>query len=200
MNGDDVTKLVDNLSQGGLPDAAALATHLGTTFKAGGANPYWTTYNFNLNNSPFARGDFRLSKDGQKALLNLETGNDSALVADDLDLTAWGPVVGISPNPRIPPEGADAEVVHQVALAVVRDGDDAIGPRERPPDHDARIEQRRAVGQELRIENVDDVVDRHDGAGARQRRDHVVGGVEEIEAVAPQAPGEARQLGDRIAR
>jgi len=120
MSGDDVTKLVDTLAQGGLPDAAPLATLLGTTFKAGGANPYWTIYNFTLNNSPFARGDFRLSKDGQKALLNLETGNDSTLVADDLDLTAWGPVVGISPNPRIPPEGADAYIykVNQVKVSV----------------------------------------------------------------------------------
>jgi hypothetical protein len=110
MNGEDVTTLVNTLAQGGLPDAAPLATSLGTTFKAGGANPYWTTYDFTLTNSPFARGGFRLSKDGQKALLNLENGSDSKLVADDLDLTAWGPVVGISPNPRIPPEGADAYI------------------------------------------------------------------------------------------
>ena len=35
----------------------------------------------------------------------------------------------------------DAEVVHEVALAVVRDRDDAVGARERPADHDARVEQ-----------------------------------------------------------
>ncbi|MBI3360561.1 MAG: hypothetical protein HY023_05560 [Chloroflexi bacterium] len=109
MNGETVVALVDSLIHSGLPEAAQLAKSLGTTFKVGPANPYWTTYDFPLANSPLARGGFRLSKDGQKALLYLETDN-SSLVSGDLDLAAWGPVVGISPNPRIPPEGADAYI------------------------------------------------------------------------------------------
>ena len=42
-------------------------------------------------------------------------------------------------------------------------------------------------------------MDRHDGARPGERRDDVVGGVEEVEPVAQQPPGEARQLRDRVA-
>jgi hypothetical protein len=110
MSGEDVVNLLNTLAQIARPDPAELAKLFGTTFKTGPANPYWSTFEFTLTNGPFVRGDFRLSKDGQQAALNLETNLDSTLPVDDLDLAAWGPVVGLSPNPRIPPEGADAYI------------------------------------------------------------------------------------------
>ena len=44
MNGEDVTKLVNTLVHSGQPDAAPLAKLLGTTLKAGAANPAGRSY------------------------------------------------------------------------------------------------------------------------------------------------------------
>ena len=92
----------------------------------------------------------------------------------------------------------DPEVVHEVSLAVVRDRDDAVRAGERPPDHHAGVDERGTARQELRVQEVNDVVDRDDRAAAERRQD-VVGRVEEVEAVPEESEGEARELRDRVA-
>lgn len=109
MSGQTLTQFVNNLIQTGQPDAARLAQALGTSFKTGPANPYWSTYTFNLTNALFAAGEFRQSKDGRRALLVLEAGDNPGEISF-ADLAVWGDIVGISPNPKIPPEGADAYI------------------------------------------------------------------------------------------
>ena len=98
------------------------------------------------------------------------------------------------------PVRRDAEVVDEVALAVVRDGDDAVGPPEGATDHQTGVDVGGAAGQELRIQQVDDVVDRDDRASPGERGKDVVRRMEEVEPVPPETPRETGQLGQRIAR
>ncbi len=101
---------------------------------------------------------------------------------------------------HVDPRGRNLEIVHQVPPRILRNGDDAVGARQRPPDHEARVEVCGAAGKELRVEQVDDVVDRHDGARLPERRQHVVRRMEEVEPVPHQPPGKACQLGDGVTR
>ncbi len=107
MSGETVNQMVGQLARGTL-DAARLQGLLATTFKQSNENPYWTYYEFELKNGPFARGEFRLSKEGGKALLSLMAREEPALTENDLDLSQWGEVSNIRVSPRIPPEGTDA--------------------------------------------------------------------------------------------
>ncbi len=107
MSGETVEQLLKQLATPKLPEVAGLAKSLGTTLQKTSENPYWIVYDFELINQPWERGQLRLSQDGQKALLNLETRAEPGLKESDLNLSQWGEVKGIDPNPRIPPEGAD---------------------------------------------------------------------------------------------
>ena len=93
----------------------------------------------------------------------------------------------------------DVEIIGQVSLAVVGNGDDAIGAIERPANHQPRVEVGPAAREELRIEDVNDVVDRDDRPALPERGQHVVGCVKEVEAVPPETPGEPGQLRQRVA-
>lgn len=108
MSNDTVNPLVSQLA-GSAPDVAHLQEMLATTFKQTDANPYWVFYEFELKDEAFARGEFRLGKEGAgQALLSLWAREGSPVVEDALNLGQWGEVTGFNANPRIPPEGADA--------------------------------------------------------------------------------------------
>jgi hypothetical protein len=118
MSGDPVTQLVKKLAGAKLPEPASLATQLATTLNKTSENAYWTVYGFKLAEGPFGRGDLRLSQDGTKALLNLETRAAPSISERDLSLGQWGEVRGIVPNPRIPPEGADTYIYEVESVRV----------------------------------------------------------------------------------
>jgi hypothetical protein len=109
MNGETVNQVVNEIVGVGL-HPGRLQEILATTFTKSDENPYWTFYTFGLKDSPFAGGEFRLSKEGGKALLSLMTGEGSPVNENDLDLSRWGQVRNINISPRIQPEGADAYV------------------------------------------------------------------------------------------
>jgi len=92
------------------PDTAQLQEALATTFKKSDENPYWTFYAFELKDGAFAGGEFRLIKEGGKALLSLMAREDAPVAENDLDPSPWGEVRNITASPRIQPEGADAYV------------------------------------------------------------------------------------------
>ena len=68
----------------------------------------------------------------------------------------------------------------------------------RHPQRAARVGVAELVRQVLRKPQVDAVVDRHDRAARRQRRQHVVRRVEQVGALAPQVAAERELLADRV--
>ena len=89
--------------------------------------------------------------------------------------------------------GRDAEVAQDVALRGLRHRQHARGPvRARHHMNVARVGVGQPVRQVLREQQVDAVVDRHDRPAGRQRRQHVVRRVEEVDPLARGAERDAR--------
>ncbi len=118
MSEQAVNRIVGQLARIGALEVARFEELLATVFKRTIENPYWTGYEFELPNGPFARGEFRLDKAGDKALLSLWPRDELALAESDLDLSQWGEVRGIDVNPRIPPEGTDAYIYDVLGVQV----------------------------------------------------------------------------------
>jgi hypothetical protein len=105
-----VNEIVDRLVGAGFPEVSRIEGTLAVTFRQTDQNPYWTFYQADLSDGPFARADFRLSRDGARALLSLWTDAPKAPGEKDLDLDRWGPIASIDVNPDIRPEGTDAYI------------------------------------------------------------------------------------------
>ena len=110
MSDSQVNELVDQLVHGGAPSVARVEEILDTTLAPTQENPKWKMYSFELKNGAFKGGEFRHSKEGQRALLILSPREELGLNQRELDLKPWGEVRNIDINPRIPPEGTDAYV------------------------------------------------------------------------------------------
>jgi hypothetical protein len=93
----------------GGPDTQQMSAVLGATFNQTNENPHWMFYKANLS-APFKSAELRMAKEGDKALLNIDFPEDTTITRSSLDLTPWGKLAGIDPNPRIPPEGADSYI------------------------------------------------------------------------------------------
>lgn len=106
MSDKTINQLIEALAQGA-PDVERLQSTLATAFKQSNENPYWTYYEFDLQNSPFVHGEYRRGKTGNKALLSLMPVVDTLVNENDLALERWGEVQNFRINPRIPPEGTD---------------------------------------------------------------------------------------------
>jgi hypothetical protein len=91
------------------PDTQQVSAAFAATFNETNENPYWTFYKTNLS-APFEKAEFRLAKEGNKALLNIDFPKDTTITRSLLDLSSWGKVVALDPNPHIPPEGADSYI------------------------------------------------------------------------------------------
>lgn len=102
-----VNEMVNRLAQIGPLSVEAFADLLGASLPVGDDNDYWTFHPFALASGPFGRGELRLSKAGNAALLILEPADPPGLNEDELDTTGWGEAVNLAPNPHIPPEGTD---------------------------------------------------------------------------------------------
>ena len=94
----------------------------------------------------------------------------------------------------------DGEVLHEVGARALGHGDDAVGAVERAMDHALGIEEGEPAGQEVRIEEVDDVMDRHHHRRVEDGRRDVVRRMIDVDLQAQEAPGERHQLAQRVDR
>ena len=117
MSSQTVNELVSQIVHAGL-DSARLQELLAASFKKSAGNPYWTSHKFELKDGPFAGGEFRQSKAGDKALLSLRVRESLPVAVGELDLSPWGPLRNITLSPGIPPEGADAYVYSVAGVQV----------------------------------------------------------------------------------
>ena len=92
------------------------------------------------------------------------------------------------------------EVVENVAARVLGHGDDPVGSTDAVAEHALGVERRRAVRQEARVEQVNDVVDRDHRWTRHDRRQDVVRGVVEVQARPRDAPGHHPDLAQRVDR
>ena len=107
MTATSVNEIISLLTDITRLEAGEFASRLGAPLEQTDENPYWVFYDFKPA-EPFATGELRLGKPADRALLVLSLPEDSELKRADLDLSPWGQPRGLDPNPRIPPEGADA--------------------------------------------------------------------------------------------
>ena len=114
-----LNQLVEALVQPASLDIPRFEKVLDAKFTQTKKNDYWTFYEFKPSKGPVDHGEFRLSTDGSKALLGLWPEEARAPLEKDLDLTPWGPLLGIDVNPHIRPEGTDAYIyeVHGVRVS-----------------------------------------------------------------------------------
>ena len=92
------------------------------------------------------------------------------------------------------------EVAQDVALRGLRDRQHARRPVRGDPQRAARVRVAEPAGQVLRKAQVDAVVDRHDRAARRQRRQHVVRRVEQVDPLAAQIERQRELLAHRVVR
>ena len=88
--------------------------------------------------------------------------------------------------------------MQDVVLRGVRDGQDLLRPLGSHGHHRARVQVRGPIRQVLREPQMNAVVNRHDVGSRRQRRDHVVRGMEEVHPCPPQVEGHGQLFLDRI--
>ena len=92
------------------------------------------------------------------------------------------------------------EVLEDVALRGLRDRQDARRPVRRDPQRAARVRVAEPVREVLRKAQVDAVVNRDDRAARRQRRQHVVRRVKQIDPLAAQIERKRELLAHRVVR
>ena len=119
MDGKTLNKLVEQLAKVEDLTPKRFAEALSTQVEETDQNKHWTFYEFTLGSGPFERGELRLAKTGDAALLSLWPAENAALAEQDLDLDHWGELINIDINPRIPPEGTDALIydVHGIQVS-----------------------------------------------------------------------------------
>lgn len=78
---------------------------LGGRGRLASANPHWQFYDIDVEDGPFVKADLRLARAERRALLSLTPRGE--LGESDVASGEWGELRGLSPNPSIPPEGAD---------------------------------------------------------------------------------------------
>ena len=106
-----MNQLIEKLAHA-VPDLDDLQRTLGTTFKQSNENPYWRYYEFGVQSGSglIGQGEYRKSKEGNKALLSLSPKADLPIHEADLKLEHWGAIQNFRVNPRIPPEGTDTYI------------------------------------------------------------------------------------------
>lgn len=110
MSGQAVNELVTELVRTPPGKPGQLEAALAARFQLTEENERWSFYQIEFPEGPFVRGDYRVSRVGERALLSLTPRDPKSLRESELDLTPWGEVQNIDVNPRIPPEGTDTLV------------------------------------------------------------------------------------------
>lgn len=110
MSGQSVTQLVSQLLQAKAEVREQLEELLGAQFQLADENDHWSFYKFELPEGPFAAGEYRVNRAGDRVLLSLTPRDPASLAESDIELSKWGEVRNIDISPRIPPEGTDTLV------------------------------------------------------------------------------------------
>ncbi len=105
MNGQAINQLVEQLIHIDALEVSRIEDALDNKLIETEQNPESTFYEFDLKDSVFDRGEVRLAKSGDWALIILQPPDDAQIVEDDLDLDPWGEIDYLDINPDIPPEG-----------------------------------------------------------------------------------------------
>ena len=105
MNGQAINQLVEQLIHIEPLEVPRIEDALDNKIVETEQNPVSTFYEFNLKDSVLNRGEVRLAKSGEWALIILQPPEDTEIVEDDLDLDHWGEIEYLDINPEIPPEG-----------------------------------------------------------------------------------------------
>ncbi len=105
MNGQAINQLVEQLIHIDALEVPQIEEALGYKLIETEQNPVSTFYEFDLKDSVLNRGEVRLAKSGEWAIIILQPPDDAEIVEDDLDLDPWGEIEYLDINPEIPPEG-----------------------------------------------------------------------------------------------
>ena len=105
MNGQAINQLVEQLIHIEPLEVPRIEDALDNKIVETEQNPVSTFYEFDLKDSVLNRGEVRLAKSGEWALIILQPPEDTEIVEDDLDLDHWGEIEYLDINPEIPPEG-----------------------------------------------------------------------------------------------
>ena len=105
MNGQAINQLVEQLIHIEPLEVPRIEDALDNKIVETEQNPVSTFYEFDLKDSVLNRGEVRLAKSGDWALIILQPPEDTEIVEDDLDLDHWGEIEYLDINPEIPPEG-----------------------------------------------------------------------------------------------
>jgi hypothetical protein len=105
MNGQAINQLVEKLIHIEPLEVPRIEDALDNKIVETEQNPVSTFYEFDLKDSVLNRGEVRLAKSGEWALIILQPPEDTEIVEDDLDLDHWGEIEYLDINPEIPPEG-----------------------------------------------------------------------------------------------
>ena len=105
MNGQAINQLVEQLIHIEPLEVPRIEDALDNKIVETEQNPVSTFYEFELKDSVLNRGEVRLAKSGEWALIILQPPEDTEIVEDDLDLDHWGEIEYLDINPEIPPEG-----------------------------------------------------------------------------------------------
>jgi hypothetical protein len=105
MNGQAINQLVEQLIHIDALEVSRIEDALDNKLIETEQNPESTFYEFDLKDSVFDRGEVRLAKSGDWALIILQPPDDAQIVEDDLNLDPWGEIDYLDINPDIPPEG-----------------------------------------------------------------------------------------------
>ncbi len=105
MNGQAINQLVEQLIHIDPLEVTQIEEALDNKIVETEQNPVSTSYKIDLKDSVLNRGEVRLAKSGEWALIILQPPEDTEIVEDDLDLDHWGEIEYLDINPEIPPEG-----------------------------------------------------------------------------------------------
>lgn len=105
MNGQAINQLVEQLIHIDPLEVTQIEEALDNKIVETEQNPVSTSYEIDLKDSVLNRGEVRLAKSGEWALIILQPPEDTEIVEDDLDLDHWGEIEYLDINPEIPPEG-----------------------------------------------------------------------------------------------
>jgi len=105
MNGQAINQLVEQLIHIDPLEVTQIEEALDNKIVETEQNSVSTSYEIDLKDSVLNRGEVRLAKSGEWALIILQPPEDTEIVEDDLDLDHWGEIEYLDINPEIPPEG-----------------------------------------------------------------------------------------------
>lgn len=108
---DEMVELVTRVTDLAAPNAQAIGVTLRCNVRMTDDDEYMMEYALSFESGRFSEGEFRVAKmKPGSALLSLVPQPNTPIVEAELSFDEFGPLVAMSPNPRIPPEGTSAYI------------------------------------------------------------------------------------------